>query len=92
MIKFDSKIKYVIFPFAIHSSASYTYFFFKGFISNLTSISSMLLVVLMCAERFVALRFPFKYDSYFTIRKASLTVGFMLLYSVSRKQSPHLDV
>ena len=44
----------------------------------------MLLVVLMCVERFTALKFPFKYNTYFTMKSTMAIICILLLYSVSK--------
>ena len=51
-------------------------------LANVINVMSSLFVVLMSAERFCALRMPFRYDLIFTLRNTMLILGAMLTYSV----------
>ena len=59
------------------------FFLLQALVSNFVSVCSMLLVVLMCVERFAALKFPFRYNLHFTMRGTILKISCLAVYSVS---------
>ena len=60
----------------------------QAFFSNVFTISSMVVVLVMSGERFCALRLPFRYDRYFSMRNTGWILVGLLAYSVSI----HLEV
>ncbi len=56
----------------------------QAFFSNVLMILSMLLVLLMSAERFWALKLPFYYYNTFSMQKTGLMILALFAYSVCR--------
>jgi hypothetical protein len=55
----------------------------RGFCRNSTMVASQLMVVFLATERFIALRFPFRYQNLLTPRRVVTVAISLYLYSVS---------
>ncbi|XP_061184840.1 prostaglandin E2 receptor EP2 subtype-like [Saccostrea echinata] len=64
----------------------------RGFSRNSTMVASHLMVVLMAMERFIALRFPFRYQHLLTPRKVVTVAVSLYIYSIFLATLPLMGV
>nr|XP_022322891.1 olfactory receptor 6K3-like [Crassostrea virginica] len=64
----------------------------RGFTRNSTMVASHLMVVLMATERFIALRFPFRYQQLMSPRRVVAVAVCLYLYSIFLATLPFMGV